>query len=357
MKRLGGVWSRVVAFDNLWMAWRKARKGKRNRAPVLHFALDLEEHLLRLQAELVAGTYRPGTYRQFTLYERKPRVISAAPFRDRVVHHAVMNVIETPLDRRFISHSYACRVGKGTHAAVDRYQHWAQRWPYVLKLDVRRYFPSIDHALLKGELRRYLKDCRVLKLLDTIIDHSPPSDEPRLVYLPGDDLFTPLERRTGIPIGNLTSQFFANLYLNRFDHWVKGTLGVKAYLRYVDDCVLLSDDKDQLVEWRDAITDYLLRENRLLLHPDKGQIMPVASGINLLGYQVWPRRRRLANQNGYRFRRRLRRLLAQYQSGQIEYQRLEASVQAWIGHAMHANTRGLRRELLSGLHWRSGSCQ
>lgn len=357
MKRLGDVWSGVVSFDNLWMAWRKARRGKRSRAPVQHFALDLEGHLLQLQAELDAGTYRPGTYRQFTVYERKPRVISAAPFRDRVVHHAVMNVLETPLDRRFIFDSYACRVGKGTHAAVDRYQQWAQRWPYVLKLDVRRYFPSIDHEILKEELRRYLKDRRVLELLDTIIDLSPPSGERDPVYLPGDDLLTPLERRTGIPIGNLTSQFFANLYLNRFDHWVKGTLGVNGYLRYVDDLVILSHDKGQLVEWRLAIRDYLARENRLRLHPNKGQIMPVAAGINLLGYQVWPRRRRLANQNGYRFRRRLRRLLMRFRDGRIERERLEASIQAWIGHSAHAETRSLRRELLSEVHWHMGPGQ
>jgi RNA-directed DNA polymerase len=354
MKRLGDVWSGVVAFDNLWMAWRKARKGKRSRAPVQLFVLDLEKHLLRLQAELVAGTYRPGTYRQFNIYERKPRIISAAPFRDRVVHHAVMNVLEAPLDRRFIFDSYACRVGKGTHAAVDRYQQWARRWPYVLKLDVRRYFPSIDHNLLKEELRRYLKDCRVLELLDTIIDCSPPSGEQDLVYLSGDDLLTPLDRRTGIPIGNLTSQFFANLYLNRFDHWVKGRLGVNGYLRYVDDLVLLSHDKEQLAEWRLAIMDYLERESRLRLHPDKGQIMPVAAGINLLGYQVWPWRRRLANQNGYRFRRRLSRLLEHYHAGRIERERLEGSIQAWIGHAAHADTRGLRRELLSRVHFDTG---
>ena len=357
MKRLGGLWGDLVAFDNLWLAWRKARRGKGGRAPVHHFALDLEGQLLRLQTELEAGTYRPGAYRQFTVYERKPRVISAAPFRDRVVHHAVMNRIEAPLDRRFIPDCYACRVGKGTHAAVDRYQQWARRWPYVLKLDVRRYFPSIDHSLLKEELRRHLKDPRVLELLDAIIDGSPPSGEHGLVYLPGDDLFTPVERRTGIPIGNLTSQFFANLYLNRFDHWVKETLGARCYLRYVDDLVLLSDDKRRLADWRLAIADYVERELRLRLHPDKGQIMPTAVGINLLGYQVWPWRRRLANQNGYRFRRRLRGQLARYHAGRVDRDSVIASIQAWLGHAAHADTRGLRRVLLSGLHFTQGSGQ
>jgi hypothetical protein len=154
-----------------------------------------------------------GDYRLFTIYERKPRVIAAAPFRDRVVHHAVMNLIEPPLDRTLISDSYACRLGRGVHAAANRYQAWAQTYRYVLKIDVQRYFPSIDHELLKIKLRRRINDRRVLDLLDRIIDGSPNGDiDP--IYFPGDNLFTPFERRAGIPIGNLTSQFFANLYLD-----------------------------------------------------------------------------------------------------------------------------------------------
>jgi len=170
MRRLGGLWSTVTAFDNLWLAWRKARRGKTRRGEVATFELDLETELLRLQDALCTGAYQPAGYRLFSIYERKPRIIAVAPFRDRIVHHAVMNVIESPLDRRFIFDSYACRRGKGTHAAVLRYQQWAQRYAYVLKLDVQRYFPSIDHALLKSALRRHLKDDHTLLLLDRIIN-------------------------------------------------------------------------------------------------------------------------------------------------------------------------------------------
>jgi len=204
VKRLGGLWPRVVAFDNLYLAYRAARLGKADRPSVGRFALNLERELLALQAELESGEYQPGPYRLFTVYERKPRLIAAAPFRDRVVHHALMRVIEPPLDRRFIFDSYACRVNKGVHRAVDRYQGWARRYPYVLKLDVARYFPSIDHALLKAKLADRIKDPRVLDLLGRIIDTSPPTDEPPL-WFPGDDLLAPLERAHGIPIGNLTS--------------------------------------------------------------------------------------------------------------------------------------------------------
>jgi len=149
MTRLGGLWPRLVRFGNLLAAYRTARRGKRGRPGVAEFGLNLERELLSLQRELQDGSYRPGDYRLFTIYERKPRIIAAAPFRDRVVHHAVMTCIEPPLDRTFISDSYACRREKGVHAAVDRYQAWAQTYRYVLKMDVRQYFPSIDHGLLK----------------------------------------------------------------------------------------------------------------------------------------------------------------------------------------------------------------
>ena len=227
MRRLGGLWPRVIAFDNLLSAFSKARRGKRNRAEVARFTLDLEPNLFALQRDLESGCYRPGAYRLFTIYERKPRLIAAAPFRDRVVHHALMNVIEPPLDRTFIHDCYACRRGKGAHAAVDRYQAWARRYGYALKLDVQQYFPSIDHGLLKEKLAQRIKDPLVLDLLGRIIDGGPESACTALHSFPGDDLLTPLERRRGIPIGNLTSQFFANLYLDRFDHAVKQQLGVQ----------------------------------------------------------------------------------------------------------------------------------
>ncbi|MGH7231920.1 MAG: reverse transcriptase domain-containing protein, partial [Nitrospiraceae bacterium] len=236
MKRLGDLWPRLVSFENLLTAYRKARRGKGGSLSIAEFGLNLERELLLLQHELQNGTYRPGDYRLFTIYERKPRVIAAAPFRDRVVHHAVMNCLEPPLDRTFIADSYACRRGKGVHAAVDRYQAWAQTYRYVLKMDVRQYFPSMDHAILKSKLQGRIKDPLALDLLDRIIDGSPRGDS-EVCYIPGDDLFTPFERRVGIPIGNLTSQFFANLYLDDLDHFIKQVLRVRPYLRYVDDMV------------------------------------------------------------------------------------------------------------------------
>jgi retron-type reverse transcriptase len=173
MKRLSRIWPDVIRFENLHSAYRKARKGKQSKPGVAEFTLNLESELLSLQQDLIDFSYQPGTYRLFTIYERKKRQIAAAPFRDRVVHHALMNVIEPAIDRRFIFDSYACRQGKGVHAAVNRYQLWSKKYPYVLKMDIQQYFPSIDHLILKEKLRHYLKDKFVLDLFDRIIDTAP----------------------------------------------------------------------------------------------------------------------------------------------------------------------------------------
>jgi hypothetical protein len=348
MKRLGGIFEQVVAFDNLLLAFRKARRGKRRCPPVAGFELRLEQELLALQRELLTGGYHPGGYRLFTIYERKPRLIAAAPFRDRVVHHALLNVIEPVIDRRFIADSYACRTGKGTHAAVDRYQHWSRRHTYALKVDIARYFPSIDHALLKGKLRLYLKDARVLRLFDRIIDGSPTFPETGSPdYFPGDDLFSPLDRLRGIPIGNLTSQFLANLFLDGFDHFVKEELRVRPYLRYVDD-------KGRLAELRQRVAERLGRE-RLRLHPCKAHIVPVGCGLDFLGYTVFPHHRRLRNDNGWRFVRQYRGYARAWAEGRLDWDDFAPSVQGWIGHAVHAETWGLRERIFSDIVFTRGA--
>ncbi|EGV16237.1 RNA-directed DNA polymerase [Thiocapsa marina] len=229
------------------------------------------------------------------------------------------------------------------HAAVDRYQGWARRYAYVLKLDISRYFPSIDHRLLKEALRRHLKDARTLSLLDAMIDGSPPAAEPP-AYFADDDLLTPLERPRGIPIGNLTSQFFANLYLDRFDHGLLDTRKVPAYMRYVDDLYLLGDDLAALWELRDACAADLAGE-RLRLHPRKVRVHRTSEAVDVLGYRVSRTRRWLRNDNGYRFRRRFRRLLGLYRAGRLGWADLMPGIQSWIGHARHAETAGLRESI------------
>ena len=343
MKRLGDCWEQLVSFENLLLAYRKARRGKGRSVEVARFGIDLEKELFRLQDELTKGDYQPGSYRLFAIYERKPRLIAAAPFRDRVVRHAVMNAIEPTLDRTFIHDSYACRKGKGVHKAVDRYQAWSKRFRYVLKMDVMRYFSSIDHGLLKLKLSRRVKDRETLQLLNRIIDTSPRTDQP-LPAFPGDDLLTPLERPRGIPIGNLTSQFFANLFLDDLDHFLKEKLRLSAYLRYVDDLLVLGDDKDSLHEVAAVVKDQLL-ELRLWLHPHKAHIMPTRQGVDVFGYRIFPQRRQLRNDNGHRFARKLRRMAQAYAEGRMSWEQINPSVQSWIGHAQHGETLGLRRAI------------
>lgn len=336
MKRINHLWSQIVSFDNLLLAYKKAQRGKSRKTSVAQFSLKLKSELFSLQRQLIQDNYQPGEYRLFTIYERKPRQIAAAPFRDRVVHHALMNIIEPPLDKQFIYDSYACRQGKGVHKAIDRYQTWAKRYRYALKMDIQQYFPSIDHLLLKHKLRQRIKDVKVLNLFNKIIDTAPPPMK----------LDLPTKRRTGIPIGNLTSQFLANLYLNDFDHYIKEELRVHAYLRYVDDFIILDDDKNRLHQFRIQIQEYLAH-NHLHLHPRKRHIMPTRRSLDVLGYFVYPNHRCLRNDNGHRFFRKLRGFAKAYAEGKINWEDFNPSVQSWIGHAKHADTYNLRAKIFS----------
>ena len=201
------------------------------------------------------GSYQPGAYVEILVHEPKKRLVSAAPFRDRVVHHAFCAVVDPLFEPHFIDHSFANREGKGTHAAIRAYEHYRDRYPHVLRCDLYRYFPSIDHEILKSVFRRRIKCRRTLALMDLIVDRSN-AQEPVNLYFAGDDLFAPFARRRGLPIGNLTSQFFANLYLDGFDHFVTEVLRAP-YVRYVDDFALFHDDPAVLEDWRVRMQRYL----------------------------------------------------------------------------------------------------
>jgi retron-type reverse transcriptase len=343
MKRVGYLWNRLVSFENLLGAAETASKGKRLRPDVARFHFGLERELWRLHDELQTGTYRPGPYRTFVICEPKPRQISAAPYRDRVVHHALVNVLEPIFERYFLADSYACRKGRGTHAAVARCQHFARRFRYVLKADVQKFFPSLDHQVLKGLLARKVKDPAVLGLAGRIIDHSNPQEEVPL-WFPGDDLFTPGERRRGIPIGNQTSQFFANVFLDPLDHFLKDRLRASGYVRYCDDFLVFTDDKSFLADVSCQAAE-LLAGLRLRLHPTKNVVFPVRDGIPFLGYRVFRTHRLLAKANVWRFRRRLRHMQGQYARNEICSEEIVRRVTSWIGHASQADTHRLRERL------------
>ncbi|MEA3350048.1 MAG: reverse transcriptase/maturase family protein, partial [Chloroflexota bacterium] len=276
----------------------------------------------------------------------KERLISAAPFRDRVVHHALCNVIEPLFDCRFIYDSYACRVGKGTHAALDRCQEFARRFPYVLQADIRHFFPNMDHAVLRSQLDRWIADSRTLWLCDQILNSGADvhKHEHAPNFFPGDDLFA-ANRPRGLPIGNLTSQFWANVYLNPFDHFVKRELKCPGYVRYVDDFLLFAPDKLRLHRWREQIIAFLV-SLRLRVHEHRTVVYPTHTGIPFLGWHIFPKHFRLKRYNGVAFHRRYRRLLEQLGRGEISLESLEQSVNGWIAHVEHGQTWGLRNALL-----------
>jgi hypothetical protein len=330
----------------LWLAYHKAARGKRGREAAATFEFQIADRLLGLQRELQDGSYLPGAYRHFFIHEPKRRKISAAPFRDRVVHHALCNVIEPLFEPRFHPHSYANRVGKGTHRAVDQLQAYARGYCYVLRLDIVQHFPSLDHEILKRELFRVVKDTQVRELIDTILAGGAGilKDEYDLAYFAGDTLLD-ASRPRGLPIGNLTSQFWSNCYLTPLDWFVTRTLQCEAYLRYVDDFALFSNSKRQLWHWKRQIVDFLAGQ-RLRIHTTKAQVVPATSGIPWLGFVVYPTHRTLKRRNTVRFRRRLERNITLFHCGAISFAELDASVQGWINHVRYADTWGLRRHLL-----------
>lgn len=327
-------------------AWRQAARGKRASYGAAAFEDRLVEHLLELQEDLATGSYRPGAYTHFVIHEPKRRRISAAPFRDRVVHHALCKVIEPIFEAQFLDDSYANRPGKGTHRAVNRLQQFARAFPYVLRLDIVKHFPAIDHAILLATLAETIRDPATLALAGQILasgagvldqEYTPP-------FFPGDDLLA-LCRPRGLPIGNLTSQFWSNVYLHPFDLFVRDELGCRAYLRYVDDFALFATDKRTLWRWKEAVRERL-GALRLQFHEGSAQVQAVAHGIPWLGFVVYPTHRRVKARKVVQATRRLHGRYAAWQRGEISFAEFDASVQGWINHVRYADSWGLRSHVL-----------
>ncbi len=363
MKRYGNLWPQIIDFENLLIATRKAQRGKRFRNNVLAFNYNLEQELFQIQSELQHHTYRPGDYRTFQILDPKPRMISAAPYRDRVVHHALCNIIIPLIERSFIPDTYANRLGYGTHRALERFIQFFRSSRYILQCDIQKYFPSIDHDILKSAIHRKIKCPHTLWLIDTIIDNSNEQD-PVIEYFPGDTLLTPIQRRRGLPIGNLTSQFFANVYLNEFDHFVREHLKVAKYLRYVDDFALFSDDRQFLANAREVI-EYYLAQLRLKIHPVKSQLFETRHGVNFVGFRILKVdtqaghpfeknssrkiRIRIRNDNLRRARHRIKQLQQAYADGQLPLDKLTQRLQSWEAHLKHGDTYRLRRTIFDHL--------
>jgi retron-type reverse transcriptase len=344
MKRKGGLFQKINSFENLLEASRKARRGKRYKAGTARFEKDLEKNLFKIMMVLEEKSYEPGPYRNFYIKDPKKRLISAAPYPDRVIHHALINVIGPIIERSFIFDSYACIKEKGTHKAIERYRAFLPKNSHVLKCDIKKYFWNIDHDILLHQLEGKIKCQDTLWLIKKILDSHQKTEE--LEYFPGDDLFTPLRRKRGIPIGNLTSQVFSNLYLNGFDHFVKEALRVKYYIRYCDDFVVFGNSPQWLNAVRGGMEQYL-ETLRLKLHPNKSRVYRVTDGVDFLGFRIFPDHMRVRKSVVKGYRRKLREMVQDYQNGALSLSGVRASIQSWIGHVKHADSYRLREEMLS----------
>jgi len=335
VKRFGNLWSSVISFDNLRMAALEAAKSKRQFAPVQNFLYNLEPNILWLQNELENGSYQPGVYSYFTIYEPKERKICAAPFIDRVVHHAICRVMNPFLERIYVPQSYACRIDKGMHKAIEKAQSDLRRNKYFLKCDIEKFFDSVDHEILKSNLHRKFKDKRLSELLSIIIDHPVPGN------LVG----------RGLPIGNLTSQHFANFILTGMDVMILQQLQPGGYVRYMDDFVLFSNDKAELHKAKHAIQNFLSEELKLKLKLTGCFVAPSYHGLPFLGFQLFPSVKRIKRANWIRFKRIFSERYFAYQSGKIKEETLIRSTASLFGHVRHADTLHLRQKFCESFNW------
>ncbi len=352
MHRVKELFEQVCSMRNLRLAAREALRGKRWRLPGATFFGEMEKELAALHGELSSGAYRHGPYHYFWIHDPKDRLVAAAPFRDRVVHHAIVRVVEPIFEKHFIEDSFACRKGKGTHAAMRRALHFARGHRYALKCDVSKYFPSVDHGVLTRLVERVIGDARLLELLGRVLESH--ADGERREWPPGAGLFDCRTVRRGLPIGNLTSQFLANVYLNPIDHFVKHDLRVRGYVRYMDDFILFGDERRGLEAFGERIKR-ALGELRLRMHPDKYQLMPTAEGVDFAGYVVFADGRvRVRSATVRRFDRRFRRMRWEVNRKNRQPEDLTMRVRAWVAHTAHAQSVGLRRAVLTRPRRRNG---
>lgn len=319
------LWEQVYDYQSLYEAYLRARKEKRYRGEVLEFSYSLEENLISLQNELIWGEYRPGEYRHFLVTDPKERPVVAAPFRDRVVQHSLNAVMEPIFDRVMYRDSYACRKGGGTHEAARRVAYFLgkQGNAYYLKGDIQKYFPSIDHDILRDLFRRRLHDEDVLHLIDLFLES-----------VPGDGA-------VGMPIGNLLSQLSANVYLHELDHYVKSDLGVKYYVRYMDDFLIFHSSKRRLYEILQEVRAWLSEHLHLRLNR-KTRIDHAKNGVDFVGYRIWSHNKLIRKKSLQRMRRKMRA----WKNGKTSDENYLASLGSWIGHCRETATRDVVETLL-----------
>ncbi len=332
-KRARGLFERLVEFPHLLRAFRGAARRKRRSRELLAFRHELEPRLWAMRRDILAGPYPWGAYRTIILRDPKSRVIRAAPFADRVLHHAIVDLLDPIARRGFIDDTYACLPERGVHRAVARFVAFARERAgrgYLLQCDISRYFASVDHGILLGLLERKIADRPMVDLLRGLIAHGAEREG------------------VGMPIGNLTSQLFANLYLDPLDHFVRERLRVRHYLRYMDDFVLLGPDRVAAWEYHGAIEEFLRDRLRLVLNARRTVVAPLARSHDVLGYvHRAGGGLRVRRRSVHRLWRRLGALERRHRRGEVEWSAVRASIASWVGLACHANAFTLSRALFS----------
>lgn len=349
--KIKNVYSIIYSFENLYKAYTNARKNKRFREEVLDFTNNLEEYLIDIQKELQERTYQVGEYREFYIHEPKKRLIMALPFKDRVIQWAIYQVINPIFAKGYITDSYACIEGRGTHQACQRLHYWLQQvgrkpeqW-YYLKLDISKYFYRIDHNVLIAILRKKIKDKELMWLLETIINSETAFGLELGIIDPED---SERIRHCGMPIGNLTSQMFANIYLNEVDKYIKRELSVHYYIRYMDDMILLSNDKKQLHQYKDLINTFLNEELKLNIN-NKTAIRPITLGVEFVGYKLWNTHVKIRKSTALKMKRRLKQVKKLYAKGEMDFKKVNETVQSYMGLMKHCNSYRLKNKIMEDL--------
>lgn len=339
MKIYKNIFEKIISVENLFSAWDNFKKGKRNRTDVLNFEWNLEENIFRLKRSLEKEEYKHDPYKSFYITDPKLRHIHKASVRDRIVHHAIYSVVNPLFEETFIPDSYSCRIGHGTHKGVDKLEEIVKKVSknntvqcYALKCDIQKFFNTIDHKILISILKRRIKDIRAVSLIEEIIGS----------YLSS---YSNLFKRKGLPLGNLTSQLFANIYMNEFDQFVKQILKIKDYIRYTDDFVVISSDKLYLEDLIPKFSKFLEKNLELKIHPNKIEIRKLRQGIDFLGYVTFPKYRLLRSKTKRRIFLKIKNKINEYKLEKINKSTLEQSLQSYIGVLSHANTYKLTTNL------------
>jgi len=333
IKKYENLYSEICSFKNLMKAWINAKKGKTKRRYVKRFQRNLRNNLLKLKEELINQTYELCPLKNFVLRDPKTRKISKSAFRDRVVHHALCNLIVPDFEKSFIYDSHANQIGKGTLKAIKRFDKFKRkvsknntRKCFVLKADIKHYFEEIDHQILINIIKRKIKDKKVIWLIKQILSVN--------------------NKTKGMPLGNLTSQFFANLYLNELDAYAKHKLKAKYYIRYVDDFVILHESKEQLEKWKNKIDRFLKEKLKIELHPSKSHVLRLNGGINFLGFRIFYYHKLLRKSNLKNFNRKFNNLKILFNEEVIGREKALGSLEGWLAYCSHANTHKYRKHLM-----------